>query len=289
MRAGLNVIAIAVAALVGWVLLNTADIMQWAVAQQRVFQNTIADGVFALKSGKPGAWTALLGAAAAYGFVHAVGPGHGKYLIGGIGLGSSVSSARLLSLAATSSLAQSPWAILLVYGGFFLFEVSASRLTGLAENYLAPASYIAIAAIGAYLALRGIRRLIARNTHKHDHACGCHSHGPSIEEARGVQSLRDALALVGSIAIRPCTGAIFLLVIAWQMDIVWAGALAVITMGLGTAALTSIVALSSVAARQITILTARHATGAAIALPALQILAGASIMWASLLLLNQTI
>ncbi len=80
--------------------------------------------------------------------------------------------------------------------------------------------------------------------------------------------------LVLSIAIRPCTGAIFLLVIAWQMDITVAGAVAVMVMGLGTAAPTSLVAVSSVAARGIAFASSPSLAKWQVALPALQMITG---------------
>lgn len=304
-----SLLALIVSVLI-WSIWQGPGLMQWAVTQQRAFQNEMANGVFGLKSGSPGAWATLLSAAALYGFVHALGPGHGKYLIGGVGIGSSVTSSRLISLAVASSLAQSLWAIIIVYGGFFLLQTTADQMTNLAEDYLAPASYIAIGAVGLVLVWRGVRALRAQQKarhvhshghgHKHDHShnhshdhghghaeCGCHSHGPTPEEAAKVGSLRDAIALVLSIAVRPCTGAIFLLVIAWQMDIRLAGAIAVITMGLGTAALTGAVALSSVAARTIALAPSAAAAGAlSIVFPAVQIAAGFMIALASLGLLG---
>ena len=93
--------------------LDLDGVAMWALEWQRAFQNEIAGSIRALRAGTPGALTALLGAAAAYGFVHAAGPGHGKYLIGGVGLGSGVSATRLVGLASAASLAQSAWAILL--------------------------------------------------------------------------------------------------------------------------------------------------------------------------------
>ncbi|MEM6679849.1 MAG: hypothetical protein AAF675_18455 [Pseudomonadota bacterium] len=295
---------------------------RWAIDAQRAFQDEMAGAIRALQAGQPGAWLALMAAAGAYGFVHAVGPGHGKYLIGGVGLGSTVSVARLLGVAFLSSLAQALWAILLVYGGFFVLEVSARQLATLAEAYLAPASYIAVAAIGGVLALRGGRALWhhlapgpllapklalaghdqhdayhpgghghldghghAQGEHDHDD-CGCHAHGPRPEDVAALGSLRDAVALIGSIAIRPCTGAIFLLVIAWQMDIAWAGAAAVITMGLGTGMLTSLVAVSSVLARGLAMGYGATAGVLTLALPTLQFLSGLLIVWFSLVLLG---
>ncbi|MEM8957696.1 MAG: hypothetical protein AAGC86_07770 [Pseudomonadota bacterium] len=268
----------------------------WAVTWQRAFQNEMASAVRGLRAGEAGAWSALLLGAGAYGFVHAVGPGHGKYLIGGAGLGSGVSAGRLLALSLASSLAQSLWAIVLVYGGFSLLEITAQNMTFLAEDVLAPASYAAIAAVGALFVWRGARALlrlrVARQptaSASHADGCGCSSHGPTPEEAASLGSVRDAVLLIGSIAIRPCTGAIFLLVICWQMGIELAGAVAVITMGLGTAGLTGLVAISSVTARGVAVFSSDNLGLLRIARPSLELLAGSVIVLISLQTLRHLI
>ena len=273
-------------------ILDGNVLREWAHAQQRFFQTEMAGAVHGLRGGDTNAWAILLVMAAGYGFVHAVGPGHGKYLIGGVGLGFPVSRMRLLGLAVISSLAQAMVAVFLVYGGFLLLDITARQATSLAENWLAPMSYLAIAMIGSNLAWRGVKELRHQRSghlHAHGHGCCGHSHGPSPDQVARLGSLKEAVALIGSIAIRPCTGAIFLLVIAWQMDLKVAGVVAVLVMGLGTAALTSIVAISSVAARSLAIMSARSFERLSVVVPVVQILMGISIIWISLIFLRSVI
>ena len=268
--------------------LSQTHMAQWATEAQRGFQNLMADAIRNLKSGDTGALLALFGAAGAYGFVHALGPGHGKYLVGGVGLGTNITPFRLVSIAVASSLTQSLWAIVLVYGGFSLISATAAQMTFLAEDVLAPVSYLAIAAVGAWLFWRGLRTLpIFSRTMSaaHKHEC-CHSHGPAPEDVARLTNWRETLTLIGTIAVRPCTGAIFLLVIAWQLDIALAGAFAVLVMGLGTAALTTTVALSSIAARRAAMFSATPSLGGRAALSSVQMAAGFLIMSFSFTLLG---
>ena len=133
-----------------------------------------------------------------------------------------------------------------------------SELAEFTEAWLAPASYAAIAAIGAMLVFRGARSWYKMSQAKQAaHGCCGHAHGPSVDGMTKLTSTRDAVALIASIAMRPCTGALFVLVIAARFDAFAVGCLAVITMGLGTAAFNLTVATSGVAARRLAGLGAR--------------------------------
>lgn len=233
-----------------------ADLVtRFASDAQRDVQNAMAAALRGLRAGEPGALATLWGLCFAYGFVHAAGPGHGKLVIGGYGAGTRVSASRLAGLALSASLAQAVTAILLVYIAVFAFGWGRAQMTDVADNLLAPLSYGLIAAVGLWLVLRGLRHL--RPTHDHAHSgddavcssCG-HAHGPTVEQAESVRSWRDAVMVVGSIAVRPCTGALFLLILTWRLGIDWAGIVGALVMGLGTASITVMVAFAAVGFRE---------------------------------------
>ncbi|UWQ30035.1 nickel/cobalt transporter [Leisingera sp. M523] len=283
-----SVLAVAVSAAWLWGFGGAGVVAAWAGEGQREAQNAMARGLRALRAGEPGALTALLGLCFAYGFFHAAGPGHGKLVIGGYGMGKPVPLARLAGLAVASSLAQAATAVLLVAGGLLLLDWGREQLTLAAEDVLAPLSYGLIALVGLWLLLRGARRLLAsrgggpegHHPHHHHHeqgdacaACG-HRHGPTAEEAAGVASLRDALAIIGAVALRPCTGAVFLLLLTWRMGVLWAGIAGAFALGLGTATVTVAVAAAAVTLRK-GALAQLQGTGALRAAAVLEIAAGA--------------
>lgn len=262
MVAGL-VVALIIA--VFWATGGLAGLDRWAAERQRDAQAVMAGALRRLRAGEPGATAALLAVCFGYGFVHAVGPGHGKLLIGGYGYGTRVPARRLAVLAVLSSLAQALTAVALVWGGIVVLNLSRETLTDLTEEAMADVSAALIGLIGLWLAWRGMRMLwrSARagqgdpadhshhHAHDHDADCGCgHAHGPTVAEAAATRSLRDALVLIAGIAARPCTGALFLLILAWRMGIFGTGVAGALAMGLGTATVSLAVALLAVWARQ---------------------------------------
>jgi nickel/cobalt exporter len=126
---------------------------------------------------------------------------------------------------------------------------------------MTPIGHVMIAGLGLWLVWRGVRGVRALavvgqgHPHGHDHGhvhgpeCN-HAHGPSVEQVVRVTGWRDAALLVGGIAMRPCSGALFVLVLTWQLGIAVAGVVGAFVMGLGTALVTVGVALLAVWARE---------------------------------------
>ena len=84
--------------------------------------------------------------------------------------------------------------------------------------------------------------------HVHDEHCG-HSHGPTPAELAGPGGWRRGLSAIFAVGIRPCSGAILVLVFALAQGLFWAGIAATFVMGIGTAITVAAIALVAVSAR----------------------------------------
>lgn len=289
MRRALLTVPVLLVGALAWALATGVDtrIAAWAAGWQREFQTSLATTLRALRAGEPGAVTLFLGVCFAYGFFHAVGPGHGKVLIGGYGVARRVTLWRLAAIALLSSLGQAVTAIVLVLVGLLMVGWTRQQLTAAAETLMLPASTAAIGLIGLWLALRGGRalwRLRASHGgehqdhhHDHDHAgCG-HRHAPSLDEVEKAGGVRETLMLIAGVAIRPCSGAILLLVLTAYMDIFPTGIAGAVAMSIGTASLTVSVAIASVLARESTLSSFGERGTAARLLPVIELVAGLAV------------
>ncbi len=86
--------------------------------------------------------------------------------------------------------------------------------------------------------------------HVHDEHCG-HSHGPEPSELAGPGGWSRGLSAILTVGIRPCSGAILVLVFALAQGLFWTGVAATLLMGLGTAITVSTIAIIAVSAKGI--------------------------------------
>ncbi len=84
--------------------------------------------------------------------------------------------------------------------------------------------------------------------HVHDEHCG-HSHGPTPDQLAGPGGWARGLSAVLTVGIRPCSGAILVLVFALAQGLFWAGIAATFVMGLGTAITVATIAVIAVSAK----------------------------------------
>jgi len=84
----------------------------------------------------------------------------------------------------------------------------------------------------------------------HDHASAWgHAHAPEPEELAGPGGWKRGLTAILAVGMRPCSGAIIVLVFALAQGLFWAGVAATFVMGLGTAITVATIATIAVVAR----------------------------------------
>jgi nickel/cobalt exporter len=90
------------------------------------------------------------------------------------------------------------------------------------------------------------------HVHHHDHEEGeaCR-HIVDARELAGPLSWRKILAVVFSVGIRPCTGAILVLIFALTQGVFWAGVAATFAMAIGTAITVAVLATLALGSREL--------------------------------------
>jgi nickel/cobalt exporter len=259
---------------------QVGGIVGWLLARQSEFYREISAAIRSAKTDGSAVWT-LLAVSFAYGIFHAAGPGHGKAVISSYLVANQETARRGIALSFISALLQALVAVLIVAIGAWLLNVTAKTMCG-AESAIEIASYALIAAFGARLVwTKGGGFISALQTqpqlriaavgghhhhhhhhsdhdhhHDHDHGhvhdehCG-HSHGPEPEQLAGPGGWRRGIAAVLTVGVRPCSGAILVLVFALAQGLFWVGIAATFVMGLGTAITVATIAVLAVSAKDV--------------------------------------
>lgn len=250
-----------------WALLGHYGIwnrfLVWVMSTQGELHRQLAAAMRQVaQEGWVAAWT-LIGISLLYGIFHAAGPGHGKAVITTY-LGTSRTRLRRgLFLSVASALAQGVVAVILVEVVANLLGYSLRRTQGTAGQ-LENLSFALVALLGAVLAGRCAIGLYRRWRHSQRKPASLFSGGGKLQaycaECGGPHSLtgehldqaltwRGALPIILAIGLRPCTGAILVLLVAYSLDLRWVGIAAVLAMSLGTAATVSALATMAVSFR----------------------------------------
>jgi nickel/cobalt exporter len=97
--------------------------------------------------------------------------------------------------------------------------------------------------------------------HDHHESAWGHAHGPEPTMLAGAGGWRRGLAAVVAVGLRPCSGAIIVLIFALAQDLFWTGVGATLFMGLGTAVTVAAIATVAVSARGLASRIARTRAG----------------------------
>jgi nickel/cobalt exporter len=256
---------------------QAGGLVGWILARQSEFYREMSSTIRAAKSDGSAVWT-LLAISFAYGVFHAAGPGHGKAVISSYLIANQETARRGIVLSFVSALMQSLVAVVIVGICAWLLNATAKTMCG-TEKGIEIASYASIAAFGARLVWTkggGFIRALQRpqpalamaghdhghghhddhrdhhhgDDHVHDEHCG-HSHGPMPDELAGPGGWRRGLGAIFTVGIRPCSGAILVLVFALAQGLFWAGVAATFVMGLGTAITVATIAVIAVSAKDL--------------------------------------
>lgn len=236
----------------------------------------------------------------AYGVLHALGPGHGKVVIATF---LATHPARLnitLRLTLLASLLQGSVAIVLVTLMLVVLQTS-SRQLHFSSYWLEKGSYLLVIGLGIWIGVRALKTLrgqlrprspmkirALRAHHQHDAHCGCgHAHLPDAQQVAGAVSVKTQLLLVASMGLRPCSGAIMMLLFSRVIGVYLWGVVSAAVMALGTALTISTIGLLVQRSRALAQRLGgenRTASTAALAMPLLALIGSALLIAAGLAL-----
>jgi ABC-type nickel/cobalt efflux system permease component RcnA len=244
----------------------------WIGEMQRSFYAAMSNALGRIKADNNAFWL-LGGLSFLYGIFHAAGPGHGKVVISSYVLANEQQLRRGVLLSFISAILQSMVAVAFVLAAVTLLHLTSIAMSA-AANWIGITSYALVVLLGAWLIVRKLffshhhlhsepraqdhdhgddaddhdRDHRGHDHHHHGHA---HAQGEIAEEHEHVHVVtpdklrggwREQLAVVVGVGLRPCSGALVVLVFALSQDVLPAGIAAVFLMGLGTAITVAVLA-----------------------------------------------
>lgn len=237
-------------------LLHSA--LVYAQNEQREFYRQLAAGLRSIKAQATAATIVTFGGVCfLYGILHAIGPGHGKSVISAYLVANERTVRRGILLSFLAALSQAVTAIAVVSCLISLLK-GTGITTDASLGLLTAASGGFIAAVGAWMVWTSLRERAggrrgesssrAHQDHGRPHpatdgACGGGHCEVAAHRLFGQTSPPRLGMIIGAIGVRPCSGAIFVLLFANAIGLYKVGVWAVLAMALGTAITASALAV----------------------------------------------
>ncbi len=286
-----------------------APLFAWIATVQAGFYRTLTGALGDLRGSAGAAW-ALAGVSFLYGIFHAAGPGHGKAVVTSYLLASGDTLRRGIAIAFAASLVQAVVAVVFVSVAALIFRTTAMAMTR-ATEMLEMASYAMIAAVGAWMlwsrvtgrghshpeaagGLRPMPAAVERGPFACDdgsapaqHSHSAHSHAPDPDLLKRPLTLATAWAAILAVGIRPCSGAIIVLVFALSQGVYAMGIASTFVMAVGTGITVAALASIAVLAKDVALRFIGRGSGAAARIyRGLEIAAASAVLLFGLLLLG---
>ncbi|MCL9642478.1 nickel/cobalt transporter [Rahnella victoriana] len=225
----------------------------------------------------------LAGFSLIYGVIHAIGPGHGKIVITTYLATHPSRLKSSLKLTFASAIVQGLVAILLVSVMLGVLQLS-SRQLHQSSFWMERGSFILVILLGVLLCWRALKRVwqtikslrrapamkihslspMGSETHVHDEHCGCgHQHVPSDQQLQAGGDLRTQIAIVLAMGLRPCSGAIMVLLFSKVIGVYSWGVISAITMAIGTSLTVSLIGVLVFYSRELAVKLSATRTPAA--------------------------
>ena len=250
--------------------------------RQTEFYKLLTSALHELKTSGHAFWL-LGGVSFLYGVFHAAGPGHGKAVITSYLLVSRQTMRRGVIIAFAAALMQGMVAIALVLIAVVVLKTTSVGITK-ATDWFEIISYGFVTAVGAWLLWTkatgrghshqhahavpgsGDAAHIEHDHHEHGHSCQHdhahphehghahdhdHAHAPDPTLLASRLTVSRAWSAILAVGIRPCSGAIIILVFAMSQHLLGAGIASVMAMSLGTAITVSSLVILAVSAKDL--------------------------------------
>ena len=236
-----------------WLWQAWPQVMLQSVVWQRDVNQQMSGLLQAVAENPTQAGGALLLFSFVYGVLHALGPGHGKVVIT-TWLATHPSKLKSsIGLTLAASLLQGLVAIGLVIVVLTLLRLPARQLH-LSSFWLEKGSYALVGVLGLLLCWRALKklRMLLRKPkftaftphHVHDQHCGCgHQHMPDPKRLERDEDWRARLMIILSMGMRPCSGAIMVLLFSKVIGVFGWGVASALAMAAGTSLTISSLAL----------------------------------------------
>jgi len=246
-----------------WLWQAWPQVMMQSIIWQREVNQQMSGLLKAVAADPARAGGSLLIFSLLYGVLHALGPGHGKIVIT-TWLATHPSKLKSsIGLTLASSLLQGVVAIALVVVVLGLLQLPARQLHA-SSFWLEKGSYALVGVLGLLLCWRALKKLRAllrkpafkRFTphHVHDAHCGCgHQHLPTEDQLQRGDDWRARLMIILSMGMRPCSGAIMVLLFSKVIGVFGWGMASALAMSAGTSVTITSLALLVHSFRQLAI------------------------------------